>query len=112
MKKLLIVTYYWPPSGGSGVQRWLNLSNYLVGLGWDVTVMVPKNPSYPLIDSTMITSVNTRVKILKKVPIFEQLSLKCFKKTNRDHVNSSGVFQKIILWIRANLFSRLKNVLD
>jgi len=104
MKKVLIITYYWPPSGGSGVQRWLNLSNYLIELGWDVTVMVPKNPSYPLIDSTMANSINPRVKVVK-VPIFEPISLlNAAKKTNRDHVNSSGIFQKIILWIRANLF--------
>ena len=104
MKKLLILTYYWPPSGGSGVQRWLNFSNYLIELGWDVTVMVPKNPSYPLIDSTMVSSVNPSIKLIK-VPIFEPIRLlNASKKTNRDHVNSSGVFQKIILWIRANLF--------
>ena len=36
MKKILIVTYYWPPFSGSGVQRWLNFSNYLTKIGWDV----------------------------------------------------------------------------
>ena len=104
MKKVLIITYYWPPSGGSGVQRWLNLSSYLTELGWDITVMAPKNPSYPIIDNTMINSINPRVKVVK-VPIFEPISiLNAAKKTNRDHVNSAGIFQKIILWIRANLF--------
>lgn len=38
-KKILIITYYWPQSGGSGVQRWLNFSNYLVGMGYDITVL-------------------------------------------------------------------------
>ena len=37
--KILIITYYWPPSGGSGVQRWLNFSNNLVDMGYDVTVL-------------------------------------------------------------------------
>ncbi len=104
MKKVLILTYYWPPAGGSGVQRWLNLSSYLTELGWDVTVMAPENPSYPLIDNTMANSINPRVKVVK-VPIFEPISiLNAAKKTNRDHVDSSGILQKIILWIRANLF--------
>ena len=44
-KKILIITYYWPPSGGSGVQRWLNLSNYLVDMGCDVTCLLYTSPS-------------------------------------------------------------------
>ena len=68
MKKVLILTYYWPSAGGSGVQRWLNFSNYLTELGWDITVMVPKNPSYPLIDNTMASSINPLVKVVK-IPI-------------------------------------------
>ena len=39
---LLIVTYYWPPSGGSGVQRWINLSNELTNLGWNVSILTTK----------------------------------------------------------------------
>ena len=34
MKRVLIITYYWPPSGGSGVQRWLKMSKYLPENGW------------------------------------------------------------------------------
>ena len=104
MKKVLIITYYWPPSGGSGVQRWLNLSRYLAELGWDITVMVPENPSYPLIDNTISSSVSSLIKVVK-VPIFEPISiLNVSQKRNRDHLDSSGVLQKIILWVRANLF--------
>ena len=53
MKKILLITYYWPPAGGSGVQRWLNFSKYLVELGWNITVLVPDNPSYPIIDNSI-----------------------------------------------------------
>ncbi|MEC7864221.1 MAG: glycosyl transferase family 1 [Bacteroidota bacterium] len=104
MKKVLIITYYWPPSGGSGVQRWLNFSRYLAELGWDITVMVPKNPSYPLIDDMISSSISPLVKVIK-VPIFEPINiLNLSKKRNRDHLDSSGILQKIILWLRANLF--------
>ena len=53
MKKILIISYYWPPAGGSGVQRWLNFSRYLAELGWDITIIAPESPSYPLIDNTI-----------------------------------------------------------
>ena len=48
-KKILIISYYWPPSGGSGVQRWLNFSNQLSAKGWNMKVFTALNPKYPLI---------------------------------------------------------------
>ena len=57
-KKILIISYYWPPSGGSGVQRWLNFSNQLSAKGWNITVFTALNPKYPLIDNTLSKSVN------------------------------------------------------
>tara|TARA_B100000767_G_scaffold109822_1_gene105119 strand:- start:2188 stop:3444 length:1257 start_codon:yes stop_codon:yes gene_type:complete len=104
MKKVLIITYYWPPAGGSGVQRWLNFSRYLAELGWDITIMFPDNPSYPIIDNTIEKSISPLVKSIK-VPIFEPTGVLNVSKTkNRDHLNSSGIFKKIIFWVRANLF--------
>ena len=38
MKRVLIITYYWPPSGGSGVQRWLKMSKYLPENGWQPVI--------------------------------------------------------------------------
>ena len=45
--KVLVITYYWPPSGGAGVQRWLKFVKYLRDFGWDPIVYVPENPEYP-----------------------------------------------------------------
>lgn len=39
MNKLLVITYYWPPSGGAGVQRWLKLVKYLAQMGHEVHVI-------------------------------------------------------------------------
>ena len=104
MKKILLITYYWPPAGGSGVQRWLNFSKYLVELGWNITVLVPDNPSYPIIDNSISKSISSSLEVIK-VPIFEPVNiLNRSNKKNRDHINSSGLFYKIILWIRSNLF--------
>ena len=46
-KSIGILAYYWPPAGGSGVQRWLRFSNHLFDLGWDVHVFTFSNPKYP-----------------------------------------------------------------
>ena len=100
-KKILIISYYWPPSGGSGVQRWLNFSNQLSAKGWNITVFTALNPKYPLIDNTLSKSVNKYIKVVK-IPIFESTSF--LKSNNSDNIKADNIFSKILLWIRANLF--------
>ena len=50
MKKILIITYYWPPSGGPGVQRWLKFSKYLPEFGYDPIIITvdPEKAEYPI----------------------------------------------------------------
>jgi tRNA (cytidine/uridine-2'-O-)-methyltransferase len=80
--KILIITYYWPPSGGSGVQRWLNFSNNLVDMGYDVTVLTAEFPNYPLTDQSLNNYINPLIKILK-VPVFEPAKFFKSKKNER-----------------------------
>ena len=55
MKKILIITYYWPPSGGPGVQRWLKFSKYLPEFGYDPIIITvdPEKAEYPIKDHTL-----------------------------------------------------------
>jgi len=55
MKKVLIITYYWPPSGGAGVQRWLKFSKYLPLYGWEPFILTvdPRYASYPALDPSL-----------------------------------------------------------
>tara|TARA_B100000902_G_scaffold28891_1_gene34762 strand:+ start:4348 stop:5616 length:1269 start_codon:yes stop_codon:yes gene_type:complete len=99
--KLLIISYYWPPSGGSGVQRWLNFSNNLVKKGWEITIFTAKNANYPIIDNGLNSIVDKSIKVFR-IPILEPTHL--FKKNNSNHINSSSFIMKFILWIRANIF--------
>jgi glycosyltransferase involved in cell wall biosynthesis len=98
--KLLIISYYWPPSGGSGVQRWLNFSNHLIKKDWDITVFTAKNPKYPILDEKLNETVDGKIKVVK-IPIFEPAG---FLKKNNDNIKSSSIFKKTVNWIRANLF--------
>jgi len=99
--KLLIISYYWPPSGGSGVQRWLNFSNILIKKGWDITVFTAKNANYPIIDNGLNRIVDKSIKVFR-IPILEPTSF--FRKNNSDNINSTNFINKFFLWIRANLF--------
>ena len=62
-KKIGILTYYWPPAGGSGVQRWLRFSNELAKLGHDIHVFTFKNPKYPIMDNELLNKVDSKVKV-------------------------------------------------
>ena len=60
MRKILIITYYWPPSGGAGVQRWLKFAKYLPEFGWQPVIMTvdPECASYPQRDESLLSEVD------------------------------------------------------
>ena len=70
MKKVLIITYYWPPAGGPGVQRWLKFVKYLPEFGIEPIVYCPKNPIYPIMDTTMVSEVSSKLEVIQ-TPINE-----------------------------------------
>ncbi|HCF03406.1 glycosyltransferase family 4 protein [Flavobacterium sp.] len=111
-KKLLIITYYWPPAGGPGVQRWLKFVKYLPDFDVQPIVYVPENPTYPIVDSNLVSEVSDNAIILK-TPIFEPYQLASFLSKNKTKKISSGIIpnqkkqsflEKLMLWVRGNLF--------
>ena len=63
-KKVLIITYYWPPSGGAGVQRWLKFAKYLPQFNIDPFILTvnPEHASYLQIDESLERDVNPELK--------------------------------------------------
>jgi glycosyltransferase involved in cell wall biosynthesis len=113
-KKILILTYYWPPSGGTGVQRWLHFTRYLKELGWDPIIFTPSNPEAPVQDPSLLDYVPKDIHIIQQ-EIWEptQLYLKFTgNKGKQLHTGflqekngkKAGLSKKISLWLRANLF--------
>ena len=92
-KSVGILTYYWPPSGGSGVQRWLRFSNHLAELGWEVHVFTFKNPQFEVIDNNNIGLVNPSIKV-NKIKGFEPSkflkSLFTYKSKFRTYADGVG----------------------
>ena len=70
MKKVLIITYYWPPAGGPGVQRWLKFVKHLPEFGIEPIVYCPKNPNYPIKDTSMVSEVSSKLEVIQ-TPINE-----------------------------------------
>ena len=112
MEKVLIITYYWPPAGGPGVQRWLKFVKYFRDFGIEPVVYVPENPHYPLIDESLKAEIPRNLEIIRK-PIFEPYSLaSIFSKKDTNKISSGlipdeskqGLLQKAMLYIRGNYF--------
>lgn len=111
-EKLLIITYYWPPAGGPGVQRWLKFVKYLPDFGVQPIVYIPENPTYPIVDENLLQEVSDKAIILKQ-KIFEPYQLASFLSKNKTKKMNSGIIpnqkkqsflDKVFLWIRGNLF--------
>jgi hypothetical protein len=65
MKKVLIITYYWPPSGGSGVQRCLKFARYLPDEGWEPIIFTVKSGNYSLFDPSLEEEVPAQIKVIR-----------------------------------------------
>ncbi len=62
---MLIISYYWPPSGGGGVQRWLKFVKYLRDFGWEPIIYTPENPEAPQSDESLLKEIPEDIKVLK-----------------------------------------------
>ena len=114
MKRVLIITYYWPPSGGSGVQRWLKMSKYLPEYGWQPVIYTTENAEYPIIDHSLEKDVAPNIEVIRR-PITEPYSAyKKFLGINKDETVKMGFIQEkeknkswksdLSLWVRGNFF--------
>ncbi|MFA7116181.1 MAG: glycosyltransferase [Bacteroidales bacterium] len=112
MKRVLIITYYWPPTGGSGVQRWLKISKYLPKNGWQPVIFTPENPEQIAIDESLGKEIPKEAEIIKR-HICEPYTLYhkfVGRKSSKQNLNPLIVAgkrsfkEKVSLWLRANLF--------
>jgi len=112
MEKVLIITYYWPPAGGPGVQRWLKFVKYLRDFGIEPVVYIPENPNYPMLDNSLENEIPEGITILK-TPIFEPYQIAGLFSKDQTKTISKGIIadernqsflQKSLLFIRGNLF--------
>jgi hypothetical protein len=106
--RVLIITYYWPPSAGSGVQRWLKFAKYLPEYGWDPIIFTPENPDFELRDESLLKEVPADTEVLK-FPIWEPYGiLRSFKKEKIKNPavilekSAKSPLDRLAIWMRAN----------
>lgn len=112
MKRILIITYYWPPSGGGGVQRWLKFSKYLPQFGWKPIIYTPKNPDSSIEDQSLLSEVPVEAEVIK-TPIWEPYQLyrsltgkkkgQKFKAGYIAEASKSGFLDRLSVFARGNL---------
>lgn len=110
MQKVLIVTYYWPPSSGAGVQRWLKFSKYLTKQDWE-TIVLTVDPDFAVY-SAIDTSLNNEV--LSNLTVYKTRARDYFRlyKKDKSKIPSAGFavdeekgfVSHITRFIRGNLF--------
>jgi hypothetical protein len=111
-KKVLIISYYWPPAGGPGVQRWLKFVKYLPEFNIEPIVFIPKNANYPLKDNSLASEVSSNTWVIKQ-PISEPYKLaRLFSKTSSKTISKGiipedkkqTIIEKLMLFVRGNFF--------
>jgi glycosyltransferase involved in cell wall biosynthesis len=110
MNKVLIVTYYWPPSGGAGVQRWLKFSKYLPEFGWEPIILTvdPDYAAYPVTDFSLRDDLPSSIKV-HSTPAINYFSI---YKNDKSKIPSAGfanstdnsVKGKLLRFVRGNFF--------
>ncbi len=113
MKKVLIITYYWPPAGGGGVQRWVKFVRYLKDFGWEPIVYTAEHAEYPILDDSLVEEIQMGTTVIKHTirepyVIYKKLT----GKAESDKIDANFLSQgkklgwkdKLAVWIRGNVF--------
>lgn len=109
MKRALIITYYWPPTGGSGVQRWVKFSKYLPQFGWQPVIYTPENPEQLAVDESLLSDIPSCAEVIKThitepYDIYRKLFGRQKKEVNPINSQKKSFKQKVSVWIRGNCF--------
>lgn len=113
MKKVLIITYYWPPAGGGGVQRWVKFAKYLREFGWEPIIYTAKDAAYPILDASLLDEVDKDMTVLKQ-SINEPYDIykKWIGKPSAAPIDANFLSQgkklnwkdRFAVWVRGNFF--------
>ena len=114
MKRVLIISYYWPPTGGSGVQRWVKFAKYLPAEDWQPVIYTPENPEQLAVDASLEAEVPAEAEVIRRrivepYEMYKKLLRKSGHSKEAVEVNpvnaqNKSFLQKAAMWIRGNFF--------
>jgi glycosyltransferase involved in cell wall biosynthesis len=111
-KKVLIITYYWPPAGGSGVQRWVKMAKYLEEFNISPIILTVQEAyaAYPVVDQSFNIDISNSIEVIKTKSRNYYSFFKIFNKQYKvpqggvGNKSKSSIFQYISLFIRNHIF--------
>ena len=111
--RVLIITYYWPPAGGAGAQRWLKMTKYLRDYGVEPVIYTPEDPDYPVVDNSLLREVPEGIEVVRQ-PIWEPYhfyrKMTGKKKDEKiysgfiSNTKTESLGQKLSVFIRGNIW--------
>lgn len=112
MKKVLIITYYWPPAGGPGVQRVLKFVKYLPDYGWQPIVLTVRDGEFIALDESLQKEIPDGLRVYKTRALEPNLLYKKFVGMDKQAMIPDAVLtekeidwkKKFSHWVRLNLF--------
>ncbi len=111
MKKVLVITYYWPPSGGSGVQRWLKFAKYFRDFGIEPVILTidPEYATFPVLDESLISDIPEGIEVYRtraKSPfvIYSKLRGRKVPQSGFAGDTNPSLIDRIIRFVRGNFF--------
>ncbi len=112
MKKVLVITYYWPPSGGPGVQRWLKFVKYLPSFGIQPVVLTvdPARAEYPVLDPSLEADVAPGLEVYHTdcrgiYDLYKNITgSKTAPYSGFANESNPGLLQKAARFVRGNFF--------
>jgi len=109
--RLLVITYYWPPSGGAGVQRCLKWVKYLPGLGVEPTVITvdADQATYPVRDESLLHEVPPGVRVIRTATLepfgsYQKLTGRAVPHGGFANEGAPSLTQQAMRFVRGNLF--------
>ena len=108
MKKILIITYYWPPKGGVGVQRWLKLAKYISKSSCHPIIYTPENGVSSLEDKSLLETISDNITVMKRKIFEPQIFLSLLKRNLiRSDIlikKDNNFIDRLFIWFRSNFF--------
>jgi glycosyltransferase involved in cell wall biosynthesis len=113
LKRVLIITYYWPPSSNAGVHRWLKFTKYLRFFGWEPIIYTSEINQHSELDESLLKDIPQGTTVIRR-PVWEPYNLykwfigkKKHEKINVGFLSETKkprLSEKISVWIRGNIF--------
>ena len=109
--RLLVITYYWPPSGGAGVQRCLKFVKHLGSFGVEATVITvdADQATYPVRDESLLAEVPPGVRVIRTgttepIESYQKLTGRAVPSGGFANEGKPGLLQQVLRFVRGNLF--------